>query len=362
MAIIISKNGENAKKVDRSRFESEDSLQKYIYSNPDSIPLYDFKDEVRLLILAREFPTNSGPIDAIGTDKDGEIYLIETKLYKNPDKRLVISQVLDYGASLWRSSLDFNEFLKKLDDQVNAKFNVGLHQKLQAFFGIDEDQTSLLIESMEKNLNEGNFKFVVLMDQLHNQLKDLIVFINENSRFDVFAVELEYYEHDTFEIMIPKLFGAEVKKDIGISSTGSRKQWDKESFFNEVNELLDKKGIKIISDVYEFAKKKGEVIWGRGMMGTFNMKIKKGDNLIGLFCVFSKGRSWIGIGHIAKYAGKEIAAWLVNEIKNIGIVVPADKDMAHVYPEFCITDFNDKQITNFKKIIDNLCKKIKEGK
>jgi RecB family endonuclease NucS len=51
--------------------------------------------------LAREFSTKSGPIDALGVDKDGELYLIETKFYKNPDKRTVVAQVLDYGASLW---------------------------------------------------------------------------------------------------------------------------------------------------------------------------------------------------------------------------------------------------------------------
>lgn len=40
-------------------------------------------------------------IDAVALDQNGDIYLIETKLYKNPDKRQVIAQVLDYGASLW---------------------------------------------------------------------------------------------------------------------------------------------------------------------------------------------------------------------------------------------------------------------
>ena len=82
MAIIISKNGKNAVKVDKSTFDKEDYLQRYIHENPESIPLYDIKEDIHLLILAREFPTNSGPIDAIGIDKDGEIYLVETKLYK----------------------------------------------------------------------------------------------------------------------------------------------------------------------------------------------------------------------------------------------------------------------------------------
>ena len=103
MAIIVTKQGKNAIKIDPSRFEQEDDLQTYIAQNPDSLPLYEIKEDIRLLILGREFPTNSGPIDAIGIDKDGEIYIVETKLYKNPDKRLVVAQVRDYGASLWRS-------------------------------------------------------------------------------------------------------------------------------------------------------------------------------------------------------------------------------------------------------------------
>jgi len=110
MAIIISKGGKNAKKIEKSNFEREDYLQKYIYDNPESIPLYDIKDDIHLLILVREFSTESGPIDAIGIDADGNIYLIETKLYKNPDKRTVVAQVLDYGASLWRNFSNFSNF------------------------------------------------------------------------------------------------------------------------------------------------------------------------------------------------------------------------------------------------------------
>ena len=48
MAIIISKNGKNAVKVDKSNFALEDHLQQYIYDNPESIPLYDIKEDIRL--------------------------------------------------------------------------------------------------------------------------------------------------------------------------------------------------------------------------------------------------------------------------------------------------------------------------
>lgn len=216
MAIIISKNGKNAVRLDKSSFELEDHLQQYIYDNPETIPLYDIKEDIRLLILAREFATQSGLIDAIGIDKDGEIYLVETKLYKNPDKRTVVAQVLDYGASLWFRFTDFNDFITQINVHTTKDFKQELNQRIHDFFGLSEEEVDTLLQNTKQNLKDGNFKFVVLMDHLHDQLKDLIIFLNNNSEFTVYAVELEYYKHKEFEILIPKLYGAQVKKDLGV--------------------------------------------------------------------------------------------------------------------------------------------------
>ena len=294
MAIIISKNGKNAQKIDESAFTQEDYLQKYIYNNPESLPLYEIKEDIRLLIVSREFPTNSGPIDALGIDKDGEIYIIETKLYKNPDKRLVVAQVLDYGASLWRGYNDFNEFLRIVDNQIYKKFNVSLNQKLKDFFDIMDDDVSTLVENIKMNLNDGNFRFVVLMDKLHSQLKDLIVFINQNSKFDIFGIELEYYKYQDYEIMIPKLFGSEVKKDL--TSTGTRKKWDEESFFKDAKDKLKESEVESIKILYEFSKVADQVSWGTGVTcGSFNPKFLK-ISIRSLYSVFSNGILRINFG------------------------------------------------------------------
>jgi len=67
---------------------------------------------------------------------------------------------------------------------------------------------------VQRNFQDGSFKFVVLMDTLHEQLKSLILYLNQNSQFDIYAVELKYYKHEAYEIVIPRLFGSEVKKDL----------------------------------------------------------------------------------------------------------------------------------------------------
>jgi len=208
MTIIISKSGKNAIKVEKAGFPQEDYLQKYIYDNPDSIPLYDIDENIRLLILAREFPTQTGPIDALGIDKDGEIYLVETKLYKNPDKRLVVAQVLDYGASLWGSNRDAGQFFATIERSLGG---TGFDARVKEYFHLEDTDVIGLRATLKRNLIDGRFRFVVLMDKLHDALKHLIVFINRSSKFQLFAVELEYYRHEDWQIVIPKLFGSEVK-------------------------------------------------------------------------------------------------------------------------------------------------------
>lgn len=269
MTLIISKNGKNAKKIEKSTIEREEYLQKYIYDNPESIPLYEIKEDVRICILAREIPTNSGFIDAFGIDRDGEIYIIETKLYKNPDKRLVVAQVLDYGASLWKSSTDFDNFVSFLEKEVTKKFNVGLMQKISDFFQLPDDEMSALFENLKRNLNDGNFKFIILMDRLHSQLKDLITFINQNSQFAIYAVELEYYKYENYEILIPNLFGAEIKKGIGISSS-KRKTWDWASFSQRLKENFGDDAVKVAQSIIDFANHNGiKIYWTSSQRGSF---------------------------------------------------------------------------------------------
>ncbi len=243
MSLIISKNGKNARKLDRTSFANEDELQQYLYDNPDIVPLYEIKQDIQVLVLARELPTQSGPIDAVGVDRDGEIYLIETKLYRNADKRHVVAQVLDYGASLWRHFQDSSRFIALLEENTQKKFGMSLYEKIDDYFGFEGEEATDLTDAVRENLDHGRFKFVVLMDQLHDQLKDLILFLNQNSKFDVYAVELEYYKHDTYEIMIPRLFGAEVKKSL--SAAVSKKETV------SLEEFLDRIGNPMTRTIFE---------------------------------------------------------------------------------------------------------------
>ncbi len=276
MTVIITEKGKNAQKLDRQDFSDEKELQEYIYENPETLPMYEIDEDIKVLILMREFPTNSGPIDAIGIDINGNIYIVETKLYKNPDKRTVVAQALDYGASIWSYYNDFSDFLTKLENGASKKFGKSMNEKITEFFGFEEEsQVEDLIENIKQNLNKGIFRFVVLMDHLEDRLKDLILFINKNSQFDVFAVELEYYKFKDHELMIPKLFGNEIKKDIDVAtsrSSSQRKTWNEEMFFEDLQKKVDVSYISVVKKLYEFTKGNFDQIkWGTGIKdGSFS--------------------------------------------------------------------------------------------
>ena len=272
MAIIISSNGGKAVKVEKSSIDKEDYLQKYIYENPESIPLYEIKEDIRLLILAREFPTNSGPIAAIGIDKDGELYIVETKLFTNADKRKVIAQSLDYGAALWKHSNDFNEFLRILDEHTQKVFKLRTTEKIGEFFELETEDVDIIINKARTNLNNGVFHFVVLMDKLDDRLKDLILYVNQNSQFDIYAVEFEYYKHDTYEIIIPKIFGVEVKKDIAVSTSNTtRRKWTEELLLDDAKQKLSPDEYKGFEQIYNFSKQHAtELRLGTGSYGSFS--------------------------------------------------------------------------------------------
>lgn len=361
MSIIISKEGQDAQKLDKSDFDKEDYLQNYIHKNPESIPVYEIEKDKKLFVVKREFETNSGPIDALAVDKDGDIYIIETKLYKNPDKRTVVAQALDYGSALWRHLNDFNEFLEILNKECQKNFNQTFKEKVIDFFNLDEEQVEIQLESMRKNLNEGNLKFVILMDSIEERLKDLILYVNQNSQFDIYAVQLEYYKFNDYEIIIPKIFGVEVKKNIKTGNSVRRK-WTREEFLQDAKK---KSGnyYKSIEDLLIFSEKNASsVTYGTGREdGNFSYKLKTKDGEVTLFCVYSNGEVYARLGfiiNIMKRVPNETAQ-LIEVFKKIeGVHTSSHLEKGTPVEQYFIEILTTNNSEEVKKCILEFTKKV----
>lgn len=258
MAIMIVEKGRKAQRIERHPIERENYLQEYVHSNPETLPVEELKPGAKLLVAAREFPTASGPIDALAIDDDGDIYIVETKLAKNADKRRVIAQMLDYGAALWNGGAEsFLETAGHRDD---------LAAKITEAFSLEDDaEAAAVIANLEANAEAGRFHFVVLMDQLDERLKTLITFVNSNSRFTILGLEFDVYKHGELDILIPRLFGAEARKVAGSQGPRTRtRTWTEEEFFEEASNRLSPEQFRRVREIYEWAKRVGDVSFGTG--------------------------------------------------------------------------------------------------
>lgn len=330
MSILISKAGRESEKVDRAEFDREDSMQAYIDRNPDAIPVYEIREDKRLFVAKREFGTASGPIDALAFDRDGDIYAVETKLFRNPDKRTVVAQVLDYGAALWKEA-DYDGFIRTLDEECARKFDSDFVGKFGEFFGLDESEVGSAMEAIRRNLDDGNIKFVILMDSMEERLRNLILYVNQNSQFDIYAVTMEFYRYEDYEIMIPKIFGVEVKKSVGVASVRQSRRWDETGFMEQARESMGEDRFANMKEAYGYLKKAADRIkWGTGKnTGSFAPIFETISSTASPFSFYTDGSMLVKFAWLKNHVPEDVferrhSLFRETYERETGLRVPAD--------------------------------------
>ena len=260
--LIISRGGRSAR-VEKQAFPDEDALQRYISENPEAIPLDELGEDASLHVLGREFPTASGPVDVLATDSAGNAYLIETKLFKNPDKRQVLAQVLDYAAALWSAELSTEDLIAGLREDASRRKAPDPVARLTEYLDGDDEAVSEHLERVAHAVADGRFTAIVLMDRLDDRLRTLIRFMNEHSRFRLLAVELDYYRFEDSEIVSPRVFGAEARQK-SARSGDRRASWSEDEFFARFTERCDPATVAAGRKLYDFAAPLGSIGWGSG--------------------------------------------------------------------------------------------------
>lgn len=352
MAIILTRHGKAATKLDRTIIEDESFLQRYIMENPDVLPLDQLDQNIRAVVLLREFPTPSGPIDALATDQDGNLYLIETKLYKNPDKRLVLAQMLDYGAALWKAYPDPGDFIVRLDALMRERTGKDLTTRVRESYGLEGERASDFVASLKSTVESGRFRFVVLMDAVEDRLKNLISYVNANSTFDILGIGLDFYHHDDLDILIPTLHGGEAKKQVGTGSVAPRRTWDEQSFFADAAGRVPPESLQALKILHEWVRANAdELSYGKGAKsGSFGPKFSAISKRT-IFTAYSNGTIELNFGWLK---GPESGSWRdafgAALIQN-GFKLP--KDFAERYVNWSPSEWTTK-VEQFMRVLSDL--------
>jgi hypothetical protein len=148
-----------------------------------------------------------------------------------------------------------------------------------------------VLQGIRHRFEEGTYRFVVLMDRIDDRLKTLLRYVNENSRFDILRVELDFYQDTEIEILVPRLYGGEVRKQAPppVRPAGRRK-WDETAFFAVITKQLKPNHVEAVRGVYDWAQAKADrIIWGTGTVrGSFNPRFDRASTR-SIFTVWSDG-------------------------------------------------------------------------
>ena len=109
MSIFIKNNKNFYGSIEAEDFKKEEELGRLMIDHPEIIPVSQFTGYGGSFIpITREMKLETGELDVLGINKEGEIFLIENKLWRNTsDKKKVRSQAADYIFAL----LNLKEYL-----------------------------------------------------------------------------------------------------------------------------------------------------------------------------------------------------------------------------------------------------------
>lgn len=208
--IISFENGQvSCKTLTRSAIQGdatrykENLLQQLIADNPGLLPIKDFLPTTSALFsLGREISVDvgghAGYIDNLLISNEGQLVLVETKLWRNPESiREVIAQTLQYGMAL--SALSIRDLERKLP--------ILKGQSISDFLQVHHHNETVVDDfeyTLEKNLRRGELLYLIVSDGIRVSAERITHWLNDggSAPFKFGMVELRFFESDNNSMLV----------------------------------------------------------------------------------------------------------------------------------------------------------------
>jgi len=354
--------------LNETKFTEEGKLQDYLEEYPALIPLADVVESASdLLCIGREVGAGSGSIDLLCIDKDSLLTIVETKLRRNREaRREVIGQIIEYASyvSQWTADDIYriaNEYFVKSEKAPSGYRGKALDEIMKEIVGNDFSDEDFRIK-IGQNLRDGRIRLVIAVDELIEELRAMVTFLNSHSNFDILLLQVtDFEESKTKKVLVPLLFGYAAKPP---QRDGRAKQWDEESFLAQVKERDETNVANTIVKLYEFTKSKTDQpqkMFGTGATGSFFFRKVRGDKLISIFTINSVGLGSVYFGDMVSKGVEEDALRAftakLNEIP--GINIPEEAVGPGKYPSFRVEALTKPDsLKSFQDAVLALCQQI----
>ena len=129
-------------------------MQELIYRHPACLPMDQIEPGIgRLIPVCMELPLRAGSVDNLFITPEGNLVIVEVKLWRNPEaRRQVVAQALEYATSLFK--LDYSELeaaLRKADFN-GAECPERLYRVVD---GARAPPESVFADRVSRNLRDG---------------------------------------------------------------------------------------------------------------------------------------------------------------------------------------------------------------
>lgn len=202
-------------------------LQELLISHPELLPVESFDGPFSPAIpLGREVLTGSGPVDNLYVSPDGFLTIVETKLWKNPEKhRTVVAQVIDYATRI--AAWDYDQLCQAVlasSRKRGETERVSLEEKVQAAL-VDGDYRIPIHEFQEgvaSSLATGSFLLLIIGDRISPNIALLTKAIQSapGLNFRLGLVEMQLFQQSEGEswplIIVPEVVGRTVEVMRGV--------------------------------------------------------------------------------------------------------------------------------------------------
>lgn len=172
---------------------SEDQLQTLIFDHPELLPVSAVEPYFNGIIpVCRELPTPAGPLDNLYVTPQGNLILVECKLWRNPEaRRKVIAQIMDYAKeiAMWGYQ-DLMDAINRANKTDHANPLYSLAEKHP-----ETPAESQFVEQVSRNLRLGRHMLLIVGDGIQEGAEKLAEFLQQNMalQFTLALVQMGIY-------------------------------------------------------------------------------------------------------------------------------------------------------------------------
>ena len=192
-------------------------LQELVFKHPEAIPMRQIEPGLdKLIPVCLELPLRCGLLDNLYATPDGDLVIVEVKLWKNHEmRRSVMAQVLDYASAMFDLSYE------KLDNAVKSAERSGGRSlfeivKTESPEALEEPA---FIDAVSHNLRTGRIVVLVVGDGIRSELETLNqgLQVHAGFQFTFGMVELSVYEPTNGEyLLVPRTLAITHRIERGI--------------------------------------------------------------------------------------------------------------------------------------------------